>query len=48
VLHPQEGIARPALFILDRDGVVRWNYIGMSASDRPPIDEILSQLRALQ
>ena len=24
VLHPQEEITRPALFVIDREGVVRW------------------------
>jgi len=48
VLHPQEGIARPSLFILDRDGIVQWSYIGQNASDRPPIDVVIDQLRAIQ
>ena len=30
VLHPQEGIARPSVFVLDRDGVIRWRHVGMS------------------
>lgn len=48
VLHPQEGIARPSLFILDRNGVAQWSYVGANASDRPPIEEVLNQLRELQ
>ncbi len=48
VLHPQEGIARPSLFILNRDGALEWSYIGVNASDRPPIDTVLDELRALQ
>ncbi len=48
VLHPQEGIARPSVFVLDRDGVVRWQHIGTSAADRPAIGDVLEQLRALQ
>lgn len=48
VLHPQEGIARPSVFVLDRDGVVRWQHVGMSAADRPAIEDVLDQLRALQ
>ncbi len=48
VLHPEEGIARPSLFVLDRDGVVRWHYVGMNASDRPAFVDVLAQLRALQ
>ena len=48
VLHPQEGIAWSSLFVLDRDSVVRWQFVGTSAADRPPITNILEQLRALQ
>ncbi len=48
VLHPQEGLARPSLFVLDRDGVVRWQYVGMNAADRPVLGDVLEQLRALQ
>ena len=48
VLHPEEGIARPSLFVLDRDGVVRWQYVGINAADRPALEDILEQLRALQ
>ena len=48
VLHPQEGIARPSLFVLDRDGVVRWQHVGMSAADRPALGDVLEQLRALR
>ena len=48
VLHPQEGIARPSLFVLDRDGVARWQHIGMSPADRPTIGDVVEQLRAVQ
>ena len=50
VLHPQEGIARPSLFVLDRDGVgvARWQYVGMSAADRPTIGDVVEQLRPVQ
>ncbi len=48
VLHPEEGIARPSLFVLDRNGVVCWQYVGMNAADRPATGEVLEHLRALQ
>ena len=48
ILHPQEGIARPALFVVDREGMVRWQYVGMNAADRPPMGEVIDQLRAIQ
>ena len=48
VLHPGQGIAKPSLFVLDREGEVRWQYIGESAADRPDIEEVLKQLRKLE
>ena len=48
VLHPGQGIAKPSLFVLDRDGKVRWKYIGDSAADRPDIEEVLKQLRKIR
>ena len=48
VLHPQEGIARPAAFIIDKEGTIRWQYIGMSAGDRPAMLTILNELGALR
>jgi len=48
VLHPQEGIARPSVFIVDKEGKIRWQYISMSAADRPSMMTIFDQLEALQ
>jgi alkyl hydroperoxide reductase subunit AhpC len=48
VLHPQEGIARPSVFVVDRTGTIRWQYIGTAASDRPPMATILEQLKAIR
>ena len=48
VLHPTEGIARPAAFIIDRTGQIRWQSVGMSASERAPILTIIQELTALQ
>ena len=39
------GISAPATFILDRDGAIRWQYVGHSRSDRPTNGEIISQLQ---
>ena len=41
------GISAPATFILDRDGAIRWQYVGHSRSDRPTNGEIISQLQDL-
>ena len=48
VLHPQEGIARPSMFVVDRAGVIRWRFVGMSASERAPFDTVLEELRKVQ
>ena len=45
VLHPKEGIARPSLFVIDREGMIRWKYVGANAADRPTTAEVLAELR---
>ena len=47
VFNPQEGIARPSVFVIDKEGKIRWQYIGMTARDRPTMLAILQQLEAL-
>lgn len=46
VLHPQEGIARPSLFLVNKEGKIVWKHVGMDAADRPSITEILQQLQS--
>ena len=46
VLHPTEGIARPSMFVVNKDGKITWKYVGSEASDRPPINTVLQQLAA--
>ena len=48
VLHPDEGIARPSMFVVDHDGMVRWQHVGMNAAARPSVADVLEQLRVLQ
>jgi peroxiredoxin len=48
VLHPTEGIARPSMFVVNKEGKVVWKYVGVDATDRPPIDIILQQLAAVK
>src|SRR5437870_12842717 len=47
VLHPTEGIARPSMFIVNKQGTIVWKYVGSEAADRPPIDTVLQQLAAV-
>jgi len=46
VLHPTEGIARPSMFVVNKEGKIVWKYVGTEASDRPPIDTVLQQISA--
>jgi mycoredoxin-dependent peroxiredoxin len=46
VLHPTEGIARPSMFIVNKEGKIVWKYVGTDATDRPPINTVLQQLAA--
>ena len=46
VLHPTEGIARPSMFVVNKEGKITWKYVGAEASDRPKIDIVLQQLAA--
>ena len=39
---------RPALFVIDREGVVRYNQVGTQQTNIPPIAEVLAQLDALE
>jgi peroxiredoxin len=35
------NIARPATFVIDRNGIIRYIYVGSSQTDRAPIEEVL-------
>ena len=48
VLHPTEGIARPATFLIDAKGVVRLVHVGRNYADRPSIGAILDALAWLK
>jgi peroxiredoxin len=41
------NIARPALFLIDQAGMVRYSYVGKSQDDFPTHEEILGQLDRL-
>ncbi len=44
VLHPKEGISRPAVFIIDKRGYVRYRHIGVDYTDRPSIESLIQAL----
>ena len=39
--------ATPSTFIIDKNGKVRWKYIGQRYNDRPTNQQIIAQLEAL-
>ena len=41
------NIATPSTFVIDKEGVIRWKYIG-TTGDRPSPETILQQLQALE
>ncbi len=40
------NIARPATFVIGRDGLVRWIYVGANQLDRAPVDQLMQAARA--
>ncbi len=47
VLHPIQFLPRPAVFIIDRKGTIRYRYIGQDVHDRPPAEALLKALKHL-
>ena len=43
----RSDLAKPATYIIDREGRVRFAYVGESIADRPTVDSILNQLSKL-
>ena len=43
-----DGFATPSIFIIDKDGDIRWKYVGRHYNDRPTNQQIIAQLEALQ
>jgi peroxiredoxin len=39
------NIARPATFVVGRDGAIRYLYVGASQGDRAPLEEVLDRLQ---
>lgn len=47
ILHPDENLARPAVFLIDQRGYLRFRYIGSNAADRPTNARIINALKWL-
>lgn len=41
-----DSLATPSVFLIDREGVIRWKYVGQSSGDRPTNEMILEQVRS--
>ena len=39
-----DGLAAPATFILDQDGVIQWRRVGSAIGDRPSVGTIIARL----
>lgn len=40
----RKDLSKPATYIIDRDGRVRFAYVGANIADRPGVDAIVAQL----
>ena len=45
-LH-NDGVAAPAVFIIDKDGNIAYQYIGKDIADRPDTEKVLDELQKL-
>jgi peroxiredoxin len=48
ILGIRKDLSKPATYILDRSGAVKFAYVGNSLADRPSVKAILDQLQQLQ
>jgi peroxiredoxin len=39
------GIAHPSVFIIDKEGRIRYMYVGKDAGDRPPDEAIITEVK---
>lgn len=46
--YSQLAVHNPAVYIVDRNGIVRWRYFGQDAGDRPDAATIWRALRAVR
>ena len=42
-----DGIAHPSIFVLDKEGKIRYLHVGKDAQDRPPDEAILQEVKKL-
>jgi len=42
-----KGMTTPATFLLDKEGRIRWQYVGKTHTDKPALERILSELKSI-
>ena len=42
-----DELAAPSVFVIDKEGSIRWRYIGRSIIDRPSMTHIVERLKAV-
>jgi peroxiredoxin len=42
------GVAKPSIFIIDRDGIIRYKYVGKRTDDRPSNKKSLQVLAGIK
>ena len=42
-----DGIAHPSIFILDKEGRIRFLYVGQNPTDRPPDEKIIEEVKKI-
>jgi len=43
-----DGYATPSVFVIDKNGDIRWEYVGRHYNDRPTNQQVIAKLEALQ
>lgn len=49
ILNEKEhgGIAHPSVFIVGKDGIIKYAYVGKDPQDRPPDETILAEVKKI-
>ncbi len=45
-LH-NDGVAAPAVFIIDKQGNITYSYIGNNIADRPTASDLVTEIRSM-
>jgi len=45
----RDRLAAPSTFIIDKQGVIRWKYLGKNRyTDRPSVKQVIEQLQTIE